>query len=369
MMGQPLDAELKVGGYLYGGWKRISITRSIEQIAGTFDLEVTDRWPGQPNANPIMPGAPCQVLLGGDPVITGYVDDLNPSYDATSHSIRVTGRDKTGDLVDCSAIYKTGQWSNMKLDGIARDLLAPFSIKVIVETDVGSAFPSFSIYPSETVFECLDRAARMKAVLLTSNTDGDLVITRSGNSRSIDSMEEGRNIKAAQASFSWKDRFSKYTVLGQNPGTDEFYMENAAQISASVRDETINRYRPLVVLAESHEYGVTLRDRAEWDRNVRMGRGNRGSITVQGWRNTEGYLWQPNTLVHVHSPALYLDALMLIVGCTWTLDDRGTQTELSIARRESFDLLNGIAKSKLSKKINEKLQRGKKGKEDDWSVL
>jgi len=362
-------AELKVDGAFYGGWTSLRVSRSIEQMAGTFELEVTEHWPGQPLAAPIRPGHACQVLLDGTPVITGYIDTVEPSYDANSHTVRVTGRDQTGDLVDCSAVHKGGQWHNVGIATLARDLIAPFGIKLVIETDTGAAFSGHKIEPGETVFECLERAARMRALLLISNPLGDLVITRAGRSLVPVQLEEGQNIKSARGEFSWKDRFSTYTVKGQDKGTDEWYAENAAHPSATVRDSAITRYRPLVVLAEEHGHGATLRDRAEWEKNVRMGRGNRGSITVQGWRHAGGDLWQPNSLVRVRSPLLWLDADMLIVGCTWTLDERGTHTELTIARREAFDLIEGIGRSKLSKKLNDKEQSEKKKKGDDWSML
>lgn len=363
-------AELHVNGTIYGGWRRTSAQRSIEQIANGFELSVTERWPGQSVSRPIKPGDKCQLKLDGEAVITGHVDDSEPEYDQQSHSLSVKGRDATGDLVDCSAIYKTGQWANATLDRIARDLCAPFGIKVKVETDVGAAFSSYNIQEGESVFECIERAARLKAVLLVSDGEGNLVITRAGTRRSATALTEGDNILKARGQFGWKDRYSIITVKGQERGTDDFFGEHAAGPSASVKDETISRYRPLIVLAEAHGAGATLRDRAEWERNVRMGRGNRGSITVQGWRDGSGALWQPNTLITVTSPMLWLNAAeMLIVGCTYTLDDSGTMTTLSIARREAFDLIAGIGRSKLARKLNDKEQREKKKKGDDWSAL
>ena len=45
-------AELKIDGVYYGGWKTVRVTRAIEQMAGTFELEVTERWPHQLQASP-----------------------------------------------------------------------------------------------------------------------------------------------------------------------------------------------------------------------------------------------------------------------------------------------------------------------------
>lgn len=365
-------AELYVGADIFGGWQRVSVTRSIEQIANGFELEVTERWPGQSTSRPIRCGEQCVLKLDTEVVVTGYVDDAEPSYDKQSHGLSIRGRDTTGDLVDCSAIHKTGQWANAKLDRIATDLCAPFKIGVKVETDVGEPFPSFKIEPGETAFECIERAARLKAVLLIADGAGNLVITRAGKTKGETALVEGQNILSARGTFSWKDRFSAYTVKGHDKlAFDGDAVDGHVAPAATAHDEAITRYRPRIVLADDHGNKTRFRDRAEWEKNVRMGRGLRGSITVQGWQDGAGKLWQPNTLVTVTSPLLYLhEAEMLIVGCLHTLDGGGTRTALSIARPDAFDLISGIGRSKLFKKINTKEEKEKKQKaNDDWSAL
>ncbi|WP_153114624.1 phage baseplate assembly protein [Rhodocyclus tenuis] len=363
-------AELRIAGAYYGGWKSLRVTRSIEQLAGTYELEITERWPGSLRRRPIRPGQPCQLLLDGDVVITGYVDTVMVDFDATRHTLRVSGRDKTADLVDCSAAYKTGQWHKVKIDQLARDLLKPYDIAVIIDdgVDIGSALDSFSIQEGESVFECLERAARLKALLLTSNPDGDLVITRAGKHRLDYGLVEGDNIKAARGEFSWKERFSSYTVKGQGRLGAEGDQVHSSP-SAKVADDIITRPRPLIVLAEAHSKNATLKDRAEWERNVRRGRSARGSVTVQGWVDPAGNIWQPNTIVPVTSSMLLLDAAeMLIVGCTYTLDDQGgTLTELAISQPEAFQLLEGVTQSRLFGKLKTKEQRDRKEKVEDWS--
>lgn len=363
-------AELLVNGTYYGGWKSVRASRSIEQMAGGFELDITERWPGQPAATPLRMGQKCRLLMSDQPVVTGHIDDVVPDYDAERHNIHVTGRDKTADLVDCSAIYKSGQWRNVKIEQLARNLLQGYDIKVDVEVDTGAALPSFALEEGETIHEALERAARQKAVLLTSNADGDLVITRAGQRRIRQALVEGKNCKAGRGNFSWKDRFSQYIVKGQGKLGADGDQAHAAP-KAVVTDENITRHRPLIVLAETHGKNRSLRDRAEWERNVRRGRSARASLTVQGWCNEDGELWQPNTLVHVTSPSLWLvDAEVLIVGCTYTLDEQGgTLTELAIARPEAFLLLEGVSQSKLFGKLRSKEQRDKREKVEDWSML
>lgn len=366
-----MSVELLTGGKRYGGWLRLQASLSIEQLANGFELGVSEQWSGQAEPWLIRPGDECALLLDGESVITGYVDDTEINYDRQEHGVSIRGRDATGDLVDCAAVYKSGQWANKKLDAIARDLCQPFGIGVKVETDVGSAFASFKIEPGETAFETLDRAARLKAVLLISDGLGNLVITRAGTARTATALVEGQNILSASAQFSWKGRYSRITVTGHGKlDLDAEFASTHASPAATITDDAITRYRPHVVVAEDHGDRSRFLDRAEWEKTVRMGRGNRGSITVQGWTDAAGRVWRPNTLVSVTSPMLHLqDAEMLIVGCLFTLDESGTRTALSIARKEAFDLVTGIGRSKLFRKLNTKEERERKKKADDWSML
>jgi prophage tail gpP-like protein len=363
--------ELKVGGSLYGGWKSVRVQRGIEQIAGAFTLGVTEKWEGTPTPRPIHPGEPCQVLMDGEPVITGYVDEPSPDYDANSHGISVEGRDKTADLVDCSAIHKSGQWKGRTLAQIARDLCRPFGIKVIEEVSVSESFSSFNIQEGETVFECLDRAARMRGVLLMADGLGNLVITRSGREKSGAALEEGVNILRARGSFSHRERFSNYIVKGHGREDDDNFGETVTGASGEARDDAITRYRPLIVLAEEGEH-TSFRRRAEWERNVRRGRGSRATVTVRGWRRADGSLWTPNTRVNLKSPLIHADFEVLIVSCTYTLDDSGTLTELELARPEAFELLEGVKGTRLSTAIKGKngaahnVAGAKKAMKEEW---
>ena len=116
--------RLLVNGTEYGGWKSVRIAAGIERQARDFDLDVTDRWPGQTEIpRRIQPGDPCQVFIGDDLVLTGYVDATPIRYDGKSVTVGVKGRSKTADLVDCCpmpsgnstapALGAGGQWADV----------------------------------------------------------------------------------------------------------------------------------------------------------------------------------------------------------------------------------------------------------------
>jgi prophage tail gpP-like protein len=369
--------DLKVNGSIYGGWKSARIPFGIEQISNSFELSVTDRWAGQDNPYPISIGSACEVLLDGETVITGYVDDNTPEFDADSHAISIAGRDKTGDLVDCSAIHKTGQWVNATLDKIVRDICAPFGIKVIIDAPLGDRYTTYSIQEGETAHECIDRACRMRAVMPISDGKGNLVITRAKSGVPVAELIQGVNILYARGDFSMRERFSTYYIKGQDRGSDDDAdsPENHTQVSATANDSFVKRYRPLIVLAEDKGAHATFKQRAEWERNVRRGRSARATVRVNGWRNVSGDLWRANTMVHLNSPYLGADVDLLIVGGTYIKDEsQGEVTELSLVGREAFDLVLGVKTTKLKTVINGKngagntVEKGnRKADANDWS--
>src|SRR5471030_167770 len=72
---------LTVGGMEYGGWKSVEISADLERQFRTFKLNITWQWPGQTVDQRIKPGDACEVRIGKDLVLTGYVFKAPISYD------------------------------------------------------------------------------------------------------------------------------------------------------------------------------------------------------------------------------------------------------------------------------------------------
>ncbi len=352
--------QLKVGGRLFGGWKAVRIERGIEQAAGAFDLGVTDRWSDQVEPWPVRPGDACEVLINGETIITGFVDESRLSIDKQNHGIFVSGRDKTQDLIDCAAVFKTGQWKGAKLDKIAADITKPFGIDVVLAAgvDVGAAFDSFNIEEGERAFEAIERAARMRGVLVMTDGAGRLLLSTASKNKTGAALTQGVNLLQAELVLSWKERYSQITVKGQGKGTADSYGAKVAHGQASTTDDSIGRYRPLIVIAEQHGQSPTFAARAEWERNVRRGRGTRAVVRVPGWTYTTGAsapgtVWQPNTLVGVDIAYLGLQQDLLIVKCLYTMDERaGSVTELQLVDPSALQQLNGVQGTALGRSIS-----------------
>lgn len=332
---------LTVAGSIYEGWKSVQVTRGIEAASGKFDLEVSERW-GILQPWPINPGDECTVAIDGSVVITGYVDERRVSFDADNHTLKITGRDKAGDLIDSSAALEGDKWELVKqpADRIVSEICKPHGIPVRVDPSVTLPPPQdrFPINPGETAFEAIDRICRLSGVLPVSDGHGGLVLTRSGSDSSATALVEGQNILAAEGSFTQSGRYGKYRVMGQHPGSDDFYGDPAAEVVAEAIDENARPGRILIVRPEGIVTLKTAEERAAWEAIVRSARAGQVTVTVQGWQQQPGgALWEPNKLVRLQSAMLGIDTQMLISQIRYSIDlGSGSTAKLSLKRPEAY---------------------------------
>ncbi|EAR7071123.1 phage tail protein [Salmonella enterica] len=335
---------LTIGGQSFTGWESASINRSIENVAGQFTLGVAKRI--GVSVKTLRPGQSLTLTINNQTVVTGWLDEFGADVSDTAFSLSVNGRDKTGDLVDCAAVYQGGMWSGRTLAQIAADLCQPFGITVrwlVTDATASKAFSSFKLEHGETVYEALGRAARMRGVLMTSNAAGDLVFTQAGTAHA-GSLELGKNMLSVNHSDSWHDRFSLYRVVGGHAcgGSVGDSITDVAQItgpSAEVSDPEVTRYRPTLKIADHNVTQQTAWARADHERRHAIAKSRRFTVTVPGWYRDDGALWDVNFIVLVTAAELDINAEpLLIAGVEYQLGDDGLQTQLTLAPREGYEV-------------------------------
>lgn len=333
-----MPLTLLIDGQRHEGWTSGTVTRALETISGTFQVVVSDRAPGEATPRPIRPGQFVRVLLDADTVITGWVDGVSTRYDANSHELTITGRDRTGDLVDCSAASEPGEWHDEGLEAIVKALVAPFGISVSTNADTGAAFRRFRVEEGETVYEAIERACRFRGVLPLSDGQGGVVLGRPSRNRASTQLRFGDNILAATGTISWTDRYSDYLILGQQPGNNFFSPEEIAHVRAEARDPGVSRHRPLTVVAEQGMDTMEAETRINWEAVVRTARSRSATVTVAGWRQQldGGDLWQPGQLVDIVDPLLGLNREMLVSTVQQSISGAGTLSALTLYPEDAF---------------------------------
>lgn len=338
--------ELVVGGIRYGGWKSIRVTRSIESLAGSFALDVSDRW-GADEFWPIAEEDRCRVVIDGETVIDGYVDKRGLSASKDSRSMSVSGRDRAASLTDCSAIVEAGsvsksKWTfnNVNVFVLATKIAEPFGIPVTLQAGLGSVLTKNAkivVHPGDTCFEVISRVAAAAGVLVVSDGAGGIVITRAGTERAT-ALIEGDNILTASVEYDASDRFHRYLISSQVPGTDEASGE-ATRIQAEARDLGVRRTERVLLIRPDKGYSIPdSRRRADWEARIRAARAEKVTVGVQGWKQPTGRLWPINTLTHVRAPRLVgVDGDMLISQVEYSIgNDGGELTQLSLVRPDAF---------------------------------
>ncbi len=344
-------AEISVGGKRFNTWTSISVSREITKMATEFDLGVTEAeagalFPSSEEVWQIPVFSPCEIRLRGELVLTGYVDVAYPSYTGRTKTVRIVGRSKTCDLVDCSSELPT-EFRASTLSAIARAVCAPFGIQVVDQAPIGEPFPLAAMEPTETAFQFIERLCRLRGVLATDDPQGRLVLTRAGDKKAAGALWQGDNILACRVRHNVSKRFSKYLFKGQAPtsaavsypglaGEPEGPLQQpngGAQtaVLGTATDPNVPRYRPRIFVAEQALTGAGARERALWQASHAAGQSTKALITVRGWQQEDGRLWAINEVIPVLSPWARLDHDLLISGVTFTIDsEEGRVTELEL---------------------------------------
>lgn len=333
---------LKVAGKDYTGWSSVSVRRSIENLAASFSLSVVD-FDGDPVD--FRPGLPVEIYAGRDRLLVGYIDEVSPDIDAGNHSISVSGRSQTADLVDCSAANVPTSWKgSVALSRIVTDLVSPFGIGLsTVASGTDDAVRDFALSIGESPLEAIARLCADRGILPIETPSGNLHLTNTGNSDAIDALNYGQNIKKASARISNVERFSKYTVKGGGGssgagwGGDDAPSSPSVSVTGTAEDDGIERFRPKIFKADDTMTTKSAQTRAAWEAQTRRGKGVDLSVEIYGWRQSSGALWTINLSALVNIKPVRIEGVRMIVSeITYEQTDSGTTAKLVLKRAETF---------------------------------
>lgn len=283
------------------------ISVSVEQAVRTATLTL-DPTRGIPQW-----GAAATVKASGDLLLTGYIRDVKPAHGEGQRSLAVTVCSRTVDATECSCDHDGGEILRKDLKAIGKEL-DKLGIGIVAEGDMPS-FARHKLMTGETLFSTLERRARASGTLIMDTPQGKLKLASKPSGRHSGGLVLGRNIEQASASFSEQGRHSKVKVRGQSPDG-----VNAAQLrpEAVATDSAVTRARPLIVLHDGEATVTQMKTRAAWLVRRAAGYSVTAQVTVTGWRDGAGKLWEPNFLVPVDDELIGLQGDMLIKAVTFS---------------------------------------------------
>lgn len=331
---------LRVNGREWGGWTTVKIAAGIERLARDFNVQITRQWPGESGSVPLAPrikkGDAVEVSIGDDLVITGWVEATPVRYDARGITFGISGRSKTADLIDCTAAPT--QFAGRTLAQIASQLAKPFNLTVVDAGAPTGSLQGVQADHGETVHEVLNKLLGQQQALTYDDPQGRLVVGTIGSAHATTALVFGENVLSCDTEQSIRDRFSDYQVSGQRAGGDDDFGEaTISAIRSTAKDSGVKRYRPHYIQQTGNATGTTCQARCEFEARQRAARTAETTYTVQGWRQGDGQLWQPNQRVIVFDPLLdFNNREMVIAEVTYSQDEGGTVTELRVGPEDAY---------------------------------
>lgn len=345
--GKVIDDSVTVAlstGEIFHGWKNITITKNLDSLANSFSMSLFDSFNPQGDDWPLKPGVKLEIFIGSERVLGGRIDILNASYAPGSRSLTISGRSLPGDLVDASVSGST-EFNNIALDDLAKQLVAPFGIKVFLSV-VPSIIEKFATKLGESVFEALDRAARLQGFFWISTRAGNIRLTRAAKEKSFSEIHQDVNMLSGSVTLDTTMRHDKYTVLGQSFGTCDFFGQSVSSPFGEAFDAGITRHRPKTIIAESSIDSAKAKDRAEWEATNRLAQGTQLSCSVRGWRQENDELWGINQRTRIRAKFLGINSGMLSTSVVHIKNNSaGTITNITFVPPDSFDPQPIIPKS------------------------
>jgi prophage tail gpP-like protein len=329
--------SVNLAGQSFAGWSDVSITIGADRAARTASLTVSDYG----GAVRFLPGDPCTITANGDLVLTGYIRDVSPSHSSESHSVAIGVVSRTVDAVEASIKHPTSFVRDKSLDGIAQDF---DTSGVGIEVD-----ESFPVEPAsfvnlgESLFRHLEPLARAHSALIYDTAEGKLRIRKGIRGRHSGALRTGPggNIIEGSAKLTEGQRFSPVIVRGQ---TSRGAGAGALRLEAQAIDAAVKRNRPKILILEGEATAAKLKERAERYVKRAAGLSATAEITLSGWRDEGGRIFEPHFIVAVEDPRLYLNQEMAIKSVTLTQsiarDGPGTRAQLSLCDPRA---LNGEA--------------------------
>lgn len=355
--------SLLVDNKILTGWKSVSVTRSLDALADTYQFNMLDVW--SPENTPLIPDKEIKIYVDRDIfvsqlqtlVLTGYIDSQAIKVGTNTNNISLKGRSKTGDLVDCSAeMLPSNSWNRVQFSTIVRDLLFDYDIDLdfISGNAVGKDVAlDLSINSGESIFEIISRVSKKLGILPVTNPNGNLEFITTGDRRSQDKLIFGNGLKNVSGEFDYTDRFSSYTIKGQKSGGGGGWKKSTNEISSNAQDEVFgSRYRRKIISLDSKATIKDAQNQVRWEAQIRAGKSGSVDIVLPSWFQNNNEIWEVGTLVYTEIPPLDIAEELLIKDVTLEQTSGGSSAGLKLVNKDTYtkDPSENVKITKQSKK-------------------
>lgn len=343
-MGEEI-VTIAAGGDRWTAFEEISVSCKFKDAAHKFNFKIAAEGGPAATAWTFKAGTPIEIYLNADLVMRGYVDRYQPKLaEHKTAEIEVSGRSKSQDFIDSSALHKSSEFKNKTPAEIGQEL-DQFGVGIKTDQQLDKV-PVYRITPGETCHRAIEKMCRSQGVFPSGQFDGSILITVGGQGRNSPIIE-GQNLKEGSADHNWANRHSKVIARGQRPlGHDADNLE----IEQEAADSDMPRHRPVLVVHDDDTDKKRAKKRAKHRRDSEAGNSLKAEVTVQGFHDDGGALWKPGNLTYLESPFLGIAQDMAIESADFKQSRReGSITKLSLVDPRALAAKSGRKGGKADK--------------------
>lgn len=303
--------ELKVNNKKYAGWENVRIDKDMTSICDKFEMEIFNGM-----GLSVAEGDFVQILKDDAVFFTGYVDTYDIDIGDKKNPLKLTGRSKTCDLVDCN-IENFNQYSSQNQFQIISDIIKDFNIKISYDIEL-EVVETFETKIGETFFEAINRLCKQTNILPVSDRNGNLVLTKNTNKSTGRSLKD-KDLKSIKFTADITKVFSKYTYKKEDIYDD--------QTDGSVTDKTVKRYRPFVDENTHDKPNIEL---AKWKMNNSIANAIQLEISIDNWD------YDINTIIQIDSQVVKNSYLIKTI--SYKKGNNGTMSTLALVGKDLFNV-------------------------------
>ncbi|ECI4313415.1 phage tail protein [Salmonella enterica subsp. salamae] len=371
---------LLLAGGARSDWQRYRIDSDFLKPADAWSLSLG--LPGNVFPAQAVRGAPVQLQVGGETVLTGRIDSVQRRIARQGQmTLTLNGRDNAAILVDCAApIFSARQLS---LDAAIATIVKPLGVKRIrIQADGMTRHDSIHTEPGERAWDALVRVAAGRGLWPWCDPDGTLVIggpdyTRPPVATLVLKPSTGEvNVLSLEDTSSINGCYSELTVLAQshasqadnlavpdlsdtpapgqnadetgNDSDDDCGCGESGHYSRSrtIKDPDVPYYRPQVLVVGDVDNPEQVQFRARKAMADAHLSGYDLQIDVPGHRTPGGQLWTPGQRIHVISEPHDIDDTYFLMGRSFSGGRQGGQTTTLRLKEDGIWIPDAYPKSR-----------------------
>jgi prophage tail gpP-like protein/phage tail protein X len=289
----PDELAVIVNGEAFKYWSSVSVLRTVDQM-DTFTLSAPTTDVFKPLSFSLI-----SVSIGGAPLFTGTVLNVQPTVGAYRQADDVDGYSLPGVLNDCTmpvSAYPV-EFNDQTLRAIANKVLLPFGLAATFEGDPGATFDRVAMSEGEKVLTFLAKLAKQRGLVVGSSPTGALVFSAPSAGIPVARLEQGSApLVSVLPQFNPQDYYSD--VTGIEPAI--LGLEGQTHTVKNTRLSSV--LRPFTYIVDDTGQG-DLKAAVEAKAARMFGGAVTYSANVTGWRDSRGDLWEPGATVQLNAPA------------------------------------------------------------------